>query len=177
MQDENIEVSEELPALEQLNSLSSALDYMVHYGVFYDDLKGDPGEEFWNQLSAALFTNSFFGPFTEKGWETVWTNERVAEAGSIVTGYDFQCSAFPEGLDTSEAASPYLFSSEKKNISIMALEDNTFRITYDMVWHSTSADTNPGKINVTAVIKPNNESPLDAYSIISLNGEVVAEPS
>ena len=107
----------------------------------------------------------------------MWTNERVAEAGSIVTGYDLQCSAFPEGLDTSEAASPYLFSSEKENISIMALEDNTFRITYDMVWYSTSADTNPGKINVTCIIKPNNESPLDAYSIISLNGEVVAEPS
>lgn len=176
-QDGGLEVSEELPVLDQLDNLSSALDFMVHYGVFYDDLNGDPGEEFWNRLSAALFTNSWFGPFSEKGWETVWTNERVAEAGSIVTGYDLQCSAFPEGLDRSEAASPYLFSSEKENISITALEDNTFRITYDMVWYGTSTDTTPGKTIVTAVIKSNKESPLNAYSIISLNGEVVEKPS
>ena len=166
-----------MPMLDQMTNLSEALDYMVHYDVFYNNLEGDPGEQFWNNLSSAIFTNSYFGPFSDLGWEVVWTNDRVAEAGSIVTGYNLKCSAYPDGLDRSKAASPYLFSCKKENISMTALEDNKFRITYDMVWYSSSIDTAPGIIKVTASIKPNKDSPLDGYSIVSLQGEIIKKPS
>lgn len=177
--EETSDISEgEMPKLDQLENLSDALDYMVHYYVFYDNLDGDPGEQFWKQLQYAVFTNPYFSAFSDNGWEAVWTNDRVAEAGSLVTGYDLKCSAYPDGLDIpKESASPYLFSSEKENISITALEDNKFRITYDMVWYSSSIDTAPGRIKVTALIKPNKDSPLDGYSIVSLQGEIIEKPS
>ena len=169
---------EKMPVLDQMKYLSDALDYMVHYEVFYDNLEGDPGEQFWNQLQHALFTNPYFTAFSDNDWETVWSNDMVAEAGSVVTGYDLKCNAYPDGLDRyKESASPYLFSSEKENISITAMEDSKFGITYDMVWYSSSTDTTPGRIKVTALIKLNNDSPLDGYSIVSLHGDIIEKPS
>lgn len=165
----------EIPDLEECEKLSTALDMLVVYGVEYEESMQDPDEEFWEGFKAALLCNSWFAPFyDEDDTEVIWDNERIAAAGSLLTGRELSCTCFPEGIDIRECASPWLSACEKVNVHIERLEQDRFEISYDMMWGPNSMTSINGMIRVSTTIDVNNDSPLNGYSILELMHEEVS---
>lgn len=165
----------EIPDLEECEELSTALDMLVVYGVEYEESMQDPDEEFWEGFKAALLCNSWFAPFyDEDDTEVIWDNERIAAAGSLLTGRELSCTCFPEGIDIRECASPWLSACEKVNVHIERLEQDKFEISYDMMWGPNSMTSIDGMIRVSTTIGVNNDSPLNGYSILELMHEEVS---
>lgn len=169
-----LQFAENAPDLEKCEKLSTALDMLIVYGVEYDEAMQDPDEAFWEGGKSALICNSWFEPFSEENsTDKLWDNERMAAAGSRITGRELTCNCFPDGIDASQAYSPYLAWSSKVNMHTERLAENKFALSYDMMWAPVSMTSLDGMIRVSAVVEENKESPLDGYSIVKLEHEEV----
>lgn len=173
--EEDLQIAINTPDLDIYESLSTALDMLVVYGVNYDESMHNPDEDFWNGFVSALICNSWFGPFSDENHtDQIWDNEKIAEAGSLITGRELTCNCFSDGIDAAKNAySPYLAWASKVNVHTEPLAENKFEISYDMMWAPVSMTSIDGMIRVSAIVEVNQSSPLDGYSILSLNQEEV----
>lgn len=173
----DLQDSVEIPDFEKCEELSTALDMLIVYGVKYDESMQNPDENFWNGFTSALICNSWFDPFSDDNdIDGIWDNEKISAAGSLITGREIACTYFPDGIDTwGNSYSPYLFSSSKVNVHTKLLEKDKFEITYDMVWAPDSLTSINGMIRVVTTVKANPESPLNGYSILTLEHEKISE--
>lgn len=170
----DLQILSDTPDLEQCEELSTALDMLTVYCVKYDETMRNPGEDFWEGFKSALICNSWFGPFSDdNNKDNIWDNERIAAAGSIVTGRELTCTCFPEGVDTSQAYSPYLAWASKVNVHTKPIAKDRFELSYDMMWAPVSMTAIDGMIRVSAIVEVNEDSPLNGYSILKLDHEEV----
>lgn len=173
-QEEDLQIAINTPDLDKCESLSTALDMLVVYGVNYDESMHNPDEDFWEGFKSALICNSWFGSFSdENNTDNIWDNERIAAAGSIVTGRELTCTCFPEGVDTSQAYSPYLAWASKVNVHTKPIARDRFELSYDMMWAPVSMTAIDGMIRVSAIVEVNEDSSLNGYSILKLDHEEV----
>lgn len=171
---DDLQLPANAPDLEKCEKLSTALDMLIVYGVKYDEAIQNPDEDFWNGFISALICNSWFGPFSdENNTDVIWDNERIAAAGSLITGRELTCTCFPDGIDASQAYSPYLAWASKVNVHTKPLVEDKFEISYDMMWAPVSLTAIDGMIRVSAIVEVNQNSPLNGYSILKLDHEEV----
>lgn len=172
--DDELQTSVKIPDLDKCEELSTALDMLIVYGVKYNESMQNPDEDFWDGFKSALVCNSWFGPFSdENNTDMIWDNERIAAAGSLITGRELICTCFPDGLDASHEYSPYLAWSSKVNVHIEPLEEDRFEISYDMMWAPVSMTSIDGMIRVSAIVRENQDSPLNGFSILMLDHEEI----
>lgn len=174
---ENDKIEVEVPDFDRDINLSTALDMLIVYDVVYDENMSSPNEDFWEGFKSALVCNSIFNPFDEESYDYIWDNTNFSEAASLITGRELICNHFPEQIDRgSNAYSPYLFECSKENVEISVVDDNEFEISYDMVWASSSTIIIDEIRRVNTLIGIEEESPLDGYSILSLDYEKITDP-
>lgn len=180
---ENVESETEIMTnsfeYEKCNQLIGTINMMVIYDFSYMNLSNIPNDEFWNKFSNSLLCNSWYdgyGYLAKEYGTTMWDNEKIAYAGSLLTGKELRCESFPEGLDLTFLASPYAHEWEQENISVEPLGNNRWNVKFDFVWLSCSIDTKKGKKEVEAVIIANKKSPFDGYSVESINIKTISEP-
>lgn len=173
--EEDLQIPINAPDLDRCEGLSTALDMLVVYGVKYDEAMQNPDEDFWNGFVSALICNSWFEPFSdENNTNEIWDNERIATAGSLITGRELTCTCFSDEIDAAKNVySPYLAWASKVNVHTEPLAEDKFEISYDMMWAPVSMTSIDGMIRVSATVEVNQNSPLDGYSILKLDHEDV----
>lgn len=173
--EEDLQILTNAPDLDKCENLSTALDMLVVYVVEYDESMQNPDENFWNGFVSSLICNSWFGPFSdENNTDKIWDNEKIAAAGSLITGRELTCTCFSEGIDAAKNAySPYLAWASKVNVHTEPLAGDKFEISYDMMWAPVSMTSIDGMNRVTAIVEENQNSPLDGFSILKLDYEEV----